>query len=760
MMGVGCGHHARHDVLPEQLAHGRGTILNVGAVVRSIQDAMRRDHGVDGDAQRLGQLCWMLFLRALGSSDELPVDLTWDALARHSREDANPLYFVNNKLIPGLASMERSSPARHVIASVFSGVTNYMEDPVAFSQVITQVDSLNVTDRDDRHAIGEAYETLLGKLQSAGNAGEFYTPRALTEAIVQVVNPRPGELILDPACGTGGFLVAAAQHLRARYPDSEVQPQLLHGVEKKSLPYTLAQTNMWFHDLPNSGIIRGNLLARPFAEVTPADQVGVILSNPPYGALEDAASALNAPEGFRSRETTDLFMALIMALLRPGGRAAVIVPDGFLFGTGIKEALRTRLVRDFNLHTILRLPQGVFSPYTGIRTNVLFFDLAPSQGVVWFYELGLPNGKAYTKTRPIHRSHLEDFVQWWSERSECDNAWPVQSSILSDNGFRLDLRRPSHRIADEKTVEAALKAHSQSKEAHQHAVSALVTHLQKRLDPDAPVHYRSLVGNLELALDASSRAQARMAILQCGLRGYLSSGNNDGGSILDDLGARGVAVASVKRTDRVAVAKSLLRYPSEVPDGWAVLPLASLGTIVGGGTPKTSQNDVFTAEGGYAWLTPGDLREHRGKYISHGSRNLTYLGLRSCGATLLPRGSVLFSSRAPIGYVAIAQQEISTNQGFKSIIPFISEMSEFLYYLLRGAAKEIDENSPGTTFREASGRALGATSVLVPPLAVQAEICKALDEVEELFECLVDRSSALEESAEEARSVLLSGFDV
>jgi type I restriction enzyme M protein len=721
---------------------------------------MRRDHGVDGDAQRLGQLCWMLFLRALGRSDELPKALSWDALVLHSQQDENPLEFVNEELIPRLASIKRSSAASAVIGSVFSGVTNYMEDPAAFRQVVALVDSLNVTDRQDRHAIGEAYETLLAKLQSAGNAGEFYTPRPLTDVIAEVVDPRPGDLILDPACGTGGFLVAAAHRLRARYPDRDIQPQLLRGVEKKALPYLLAQTNMWFHDLSDSGVVRGNLLARPFGQSPASDQVDIVLSNPPYGALEDASSALNAPDGIRSRETTDLFMALIMGRLRPGGQAAVIVPDGFLFGTGAKEMLRSRLVHEFNLHTILRLPTGVFSPYTGIRTNVLFFDRTPPQGFVWFYELGLPAGKAYTKTRPIRHSHLDDFVKWWGERSERGNAWAVQLTALAETGFRLDLRRPSHRTTDTKTVRTAIKAHGQGAAAYDRAIGALADHLRSRLVSDAPVESELLVDNLGLALAAPSRLQARTAIIQCGLRGFLSPSDKEDSSVLEDLVGRGLVVTPIKRSDSGAIARSLTHYPQKVPAGWAVLPLSCLGTIVGGGTPKTSLNNVFTSEGGHSWLTPADLRGHRGKYVSRGSRNLTDEGLRSCGATLLPRGTVLFSSRAPIGYAALAEQDIATNQGFKSIIPFLPEMSDFLYYLLRGAAKEIDDNAPGTTFREVSGRALAATLALVPPLVVQAEICKALDEIEELFESFLDTATALDVSADTARSVLLSGFDV
>ncbi|MBL9191934.1 MAG: SAM-dependent DNA methyltransferase [Opitutaceae bacterium] len=369
---------------------------NVSGAIKSIQDIMRKDVGVDGDAQRISQLVWMFFLKIYDDREAeielledhytspLPEKLRWrnwaaDPEGMTGNELAD---FVNDKLFPTLKEklvLEGPTGKRaQVIRNVFEDAYNYMKSGTLMRQVINKISEINFNNTEDRHTFGGIYEQILKDLQSAGNAGEFYTPRAVTQFIVNRVDPKLEELVLDPACGTGGFLACTIEHKRKHYvksaQDAEALIESIHGVEKKALPHMLCTTNMILHGIDTPTNIRhGNTLARPYKDYTDKDRVHVIITNPPFGGTEEDGIENNFPATFRTRETADLFMALIIKLLKNHGRAAVVLPDGFLFGEGMKTRLKQDLVEKCNLHTIVRLPNGVFAPYTGIKTNILFF---------------------------------------------------------------------------------------------------------------------------------------------------------------------------------------------------------------------------------------------------------------------------------------------------------------------------------------------------------------------------------------------------
>jgi type I restriction enzyme M protein len=448
---------------------------NVSNLIKTIQDIMRKDAGVDGDAQRLAQLGWMFFLKIFDDREtqlELFDDAYRSPLAKHLRwrtwaTDAEGitgdalLDFTNNTLLPKLKSLPGGGEIGTLIRAAFDGANNYMKNGTLMRQVINKINGIDFNSTDDRHLFGDIYEKLLKDLQSAGNAGEFYTPRAVTQFIVEQVNPRLDrrETVLDPACGTGGFLVCAIEHLRKQAKtaaDERALQTCFAGIEKKHLPHVLCMTNLLLHgiDVP-SNVRHDNTLARPLRDWGPKERVDVIVTNPPFGGMEEDGIEANYPAEFRTRETADLFLVLLMKILKPGGRAGLVLPDGTLFGEGVKTRIKETLLTECNLHTIVRLPNGVFNPYTGIRTNLLFFTKGTPTKEVWYYEHPYPPGaKSYNKGKPIRIEEFDPIKTWWGDESdgfksrvENEQAWRVSIDTIRAGGFNLDLKNP-HRPDD------------------------------------------------------------------------------------------------------------------------------------------------------------------------------------------------------------------------------------------------------------------------------------------------------------------------
>ena len=430
---------------------------------------MRNDAGINGDAQRIEQIAWMLFLKVYDAKEQdwewddenyvsiIPDECRWANWAVDDRSgkamtgDAL-LDFVNNTLFPTLKKLpvDASTPVKKaIVQTTFADANNYMKDGVLLRQVINVIDELDLSDYEESHAFGEIYESILKELQSAGSAGEFYTPRAVTDFMAQRIDPKIGEHMADFACGTGGFLTSWLKELKKKVnttEDESAYSQSIYGIEKKQIPYMLCITNMLLHDLDVPQVFHDNSLLRDVLDYTKDDQFDVVLMNPPYGGSEKAEVKNHFPADLASSETADLFMSVIMYRLKENGRAAVILPDGFLFGTdNAKINIKKKLLSEFNLHTIIRMPGSVFSPYTSITTNILFFDRTGPTTETWFYRLDMPEGyKHFSKTKPMKLEHFDPVVEWWNDRKPLnvdgfDKARCFSVEELSDElGYNLD----------------------------------------------------------------------------------------------------------------------------------------------------------------------------------------------------------------------------------------------------------------------------------------------------------------------------------
>lgn len=456
--------------------------MAVNNIVKRIQNIMRQDAGVNGDAQRIEQMTWMFFLKVYDTQEEtweykacregktyvsiIPEELRWRNWAVDEKEgkaltgDAL-LSLVNDKLFPTLKNIEvtRETPrSKAIVKDVFEDINQYMKNGTLLRQVINVINEIEFDDAQDRHLFGDIYEGILKDLQSAGNAGEFYTPRALTDFIVEMLHPRLGETFGDFTSGTGGFLTSALKYLEPQIKtaeDGKLYQNAVIGQEWKPLPYLLSITNLLLHDVEAPNIRHCDSLATKVTDFTGKDKVDVIGMNPPYGGSTEASVKSNFPMEMRSSETADLFMVLIMYRLKAGGRAGVIVPDGFLFGTdGAKLAIKTKMLKDFNLHTVIRLPGSIFSPYTSIATNILFFDNEKAEDApegystkgTWFYRLDMPEGyKHFSKTKSMKLEHCNPIKEWWNDRKEIivddgnekSRYFSVEELIANDCNFDL-----------------------------------------------------------------------------------------------------------------------------------------------------------------------------------------------------------------------------------------------------------------------------------------------------------------------------------
>lgn len=444
--------------------------MSIQTVIKGVQDIMRQDAGVDGDAQRISQMVWLIFLKVFDAKEEeweimdetykpvIPKDLRWRSWAANDEGITGDdlLNFINNTLFVTLKELvitEKTDPRTYIVKSVFEDSYNYMKSGTLLRQVINKLnEDIDFANQKERHLFNDLYEKILKDLQSAGNAGEFYTPRAVTQFIVDIVNPKLGEKVLDPACGTGGFLVCSLEHLKTQVKtleDRELLKNAIIGIEKKPMPHMLAMTNMILHDVDVPQIKHDNALARNLRDYTDKDRVDIVVTNPPFGGIEEDGILTYFPQQYRTKETADLFLIMVMYLLKEDGRAGIVLPDGFLFGEGVKTKIKEKLLEEFNLHTIVRLPNGVFSPYTGINTNLLFFEKGQPTKEIWYFEHPYPDGyKSYSKTKPIRIEEFDLEKAWWNNRVENELAWKVTIEEIKARNFNLDFKNPTKEALD------------------------------------------------------------------------------------------------------------------------------------------------------------------------------------------------------------------------------------------------------------------------------------------------------------------------
>lgn len=456
---------------------------NLSGFVKRIRDIMRNDAGINGDAQRIEQIAWLLFLKVYDAKEQdwefdddsytsiIPEECRWANWAVDDKSGSamtgdRLLGFVNNTLFPVLkgndikdsngnvlingVKVDASTPIKKaIVQTTFADANQYMKDGVLLRQVINVIDELDLSDYEESHAFGDIYESILKELQSAGSAGEFYTPRAVTDFMARMIQPKIGETMADFACGTGGFITSWLKELQKQVrstADAEKYGNSIYGIEKKQFPYMLCITNLLLHGLDIPRVYHDNSLLKDVLDYTTDDQFDVILMNPPYGGSEKADVKNHFPSDLASSETADLFMSVIMYRLKKNGRVAVILPDGFLFGTdNAKVNIKKKLLSEFNLHTIIRMPGSVFAPYTSITTNILFFDRTKPTEETWFYRMDMPEGyKHFSKTKPMELKHFNPVVEWWNNRQEIavdgfDKAKCYTAAQIADElGYNLD----------------------------------------------------------------------------------------------------------------------------------------------------------------------------------------------------------------------------------------------------------------------------------------------------------------------------------
>ncbi|WKZ14120.1 MAG: N-6 DNA methylase [Candidatus Jettenia caeni] len=482
------------------------TAQQLGSLIKSARDIMRKDKGLNGDLDRLPMLTWILFLKFLDDMEKMreteatlegkkfkpaiePPYRWRDWAAKEDGITGDELIaFINNEetsrpdgtIGPGLFTYLRDlhgangGDRRDVIATVFKGTINRMVNGYLLRDVMNKVNNIHFTASEEIHTLSHLYETMLKEMRdTAGDSGEFYTPRSVIRFMVEVTDPRLGDVVLDPACGTGGFLVETFEHLRKQCKRTEnvrkLQKESIFGADAKPLPYLLCQMNLLLHGLEYPQIDPGNSLRFPLREIGDKDRVDVILTNPPFGGEEERGILSNFPEDKQTAETALLFLQLIMRKLRrpiggkKGGRCGIVVPNGTLFGDGVCARIKKELLEEFNLHTIVRLPNGVFAPYTGIPTNLLFFERDGAAREIWYYEIPLPEGrKQYTKTQPMQFEEFKPVIEWWKDRRENEHAWKVSAGKIIENGYNLDVKNPNGKqdlehLPPEQLVESILK---------------------------------------------------------------------------------------------------------------------------------------------------------------------------------------------------------------------------------------------------------------------------------------------------------------
>jgi type I restriction enzyme M protein len=468
---------------------------NIGGVIKSIRDIFRKDPGLSGDAQRIEQLGWMIFLKLFDDKDKereildkkykspIPKDLQWRNWAENDEGITGDelIQFVNNKLFSQLKELPVTTDNRLgvIIRNIFDGTNNYMKSGTTFRQAINKLNEIDFNSSKEHHIFNAIYEDILQGLATKKDTGEFYTPRAVTQFIIDMVNPKLGEKITDPACGTAGFLVCAIEHLNKQVKnvaDRKTLQETITGTELKPLPFMLSVVNLITHDIEVPQIINTDALSRELTSFRASDKVDIIVANPPFGGVVGDGMETNFPLNYRTKESADLFLIMFIQLLKDGGRAGIVLPDGSLTGDGVKQRVRQKLLEDCNVHTIVRLPQSVFAPYATVNTNLIFFDKGKKTKDIWYYEHTLPEGaKAYSKTKPIKIEEFDRLNKWWNKREESEYSWKVSLDSIIKREYDLDIKNPNKIVVE---VNYDRNSIIEKLEANQSMISSILNELK------------------------------------------------------------------------------------------------------------------------------------------------------------------------------------------------------------------------------------------------------------------------------------------
>lgn len=753
--------------------------------IKRIRDIMRMDAGINGDAQRIEQMVWMLFLKVYDAKEDdwelnednyesiIPEDLRWRNWAKadsrgHAMTGDKLLNFVNNTLFPvlkgndvkegdtivyeGIKVAPDTPIKKAIVKSTFEDANNYMKDGVYLRQVIDVIDEIEFDDVKESHAFGFVYEEILRELQSAGSSGEFYTPRAVTEFMALMIKPQLGEKMADFACGTGGFITSWLGQLSKQVTDTAAQKQLddsIYGIEKKPFPYLLCVTNMLLHDIEVPNIYHMNSLKHNLLDYTDADKFDVILMNPPYGGHEDKSIQGFFPDDLASSETADLFMSVILYRLKKNGRAAVVVPDGFLFGLdNAKVNIKKKLIGEFNLHTVVRLPGSVFSPYTSITTNLLFFDNTKPTTETWFYRVDIPSDrKHFSKTKPMELKHFDDCIAWWNDRKEIRDGENFKAQkytadyLLNEQGCNIDLCGYPHEEEEILDPIDLIQRYQEERSSLNATVDRAVQQISTSLNqatvlPD--IDYASGALTRLAELDAHFADKMIKSVLEIAIKGKLVPQYPTEGTARDLLEKNLIDVEIDGRRVKQKVITEISEDEKtfDIPDSWEWIKLGNVCTIARGGSPRPIKEYITTAADGVNWIKIGDT-EKNGKYICATAEKIKPSGVSK--SRMVHSGDFLLTNSMSFGRPYILKVDGCIHDGWL-VISQSTEIfdQDYLYWLLSSnyAYMQFCGKVSGAVVKNLNSDKVANSVFPLPPLAEQKRIVVKLEEILPLCERL------------------------
>lgn len=765
--------------------------MAVNNIIKRIQNIMRSDAGINGDAQRIEQMTWMFFLKVYDTQEEtweykaykekkefqsiIPEPLRWRNWAIDEKDGKAMtgdvlLNFINNVLFPvikgqdaeyngetikGIVVSAETPRSKSIVQETFADLNQYMKDGTLLRQVVNIVNEIEFDDADDRHTFGDIYEGILKDLQSAGNAGEFYTPRALTDFIVKMLNPQLGETFGDFTSGTGGFLTSALNHMSQQVKSAADGEKLQHAVigqEWKPLPYLLSITNLLLHDIDAPNIRHCDSLGTNVSDFKDSDKVDVIGMNPPYGGSTGTSVQSNFPSAYRSSETADLFIALIMYRLKAGGRCGVIIPDGFLFGTeGAKLALKENLLRKFNLHTIIRLPGSIFSPYTSIATNILFFDNEKAEGAeegfrtkeTWFYRLDMPEGyKHFSKTKPMKVEHCQPIIDWWNDRKEIvseeigEKSRVFTAQELMDMGCNFDQCKFPKDEEEVLRPEELLNQYHKLKDALNEEIENVVLSIEailKGVDSNKTVLTIKNPCGVLSELISNIPDRMKKSVLQEGITGKLvpQDPTDEPASVLlnriREEKKRLVKEGKLKKKDLEEIPVEEDEVPFNIPETWGCL---HLGEITYNHGQKKPDSD-------FSYIDIGSIDNKKQK-LNEKENILSCNEAPSRARKIVKRGDIIYATVRPyLHNMCIIDRDFSkepiASTGFAVLSCIKGVYNKYLfYYLLSPIFDEYandGDNAKGMAYPAINDGKLYKGVVPLPPLAEQKRIVEKIEQL-------------------------------
>ena len=726
------------------------------ALIKSLENIMRIDDGVDGDSQYIGQITWMLFLKAFDAKEMewefkpdykgiIPVGYRWRDWADDKEGiTGDALIKFVGELFEKLKKLDTSDGdmRKFVVRSVFEDINNYMKSGIQLRKLINAInEKVDFNDAREKHTFNELYEGMLRDLQSAGQAGEYYTPRPVTNFIVEKVDPKLGEVVLDPACGTGGFLTSTIAHFGSIKSTEELATlqKSITGWEKKPLPYLLAMTNLILHDIEIPALRHQNSLSKPLSDYSSKDRVDVIVANPPFGGAEDKSVKNNFPTEFQTSETADLFMALIMHLLKDKGRCGIVLPDSFMFDDGVKATIKEKLLKEYGLHTIIRLPQ-VFKPYASVNTNLLFFQKGVSSDGVWFYRLDYPEGvKSFTKTKPIQDKHFDPVRKWWDDKRPLiidgkDKARFYTVDELAELNYNFDKCCPFPQKEEEILEPAELIARCQCEYTMLNNsftnVISWVSDTINGVKPSEVVLRKNIISKL-LKLNSEFPIQLRKSVLQYAIQGKLTNrerSDEPASELLKRIHAQKTRLTKEGKTKKEKILPAITddEKPFDIPSSWEWIRLGDIGIWGAGATPSKS-NAAFYTNGTIPWLVTGDLNDG---VITEIPGRITELALEKTSVKLNPANSVLIAMYgATIGKVGLLTFPATTNQACCACNPVEGIDLWYLMYFLMSQRSAFIKRGEGGAQPNISKEKIIITPMPLPPLAEQKRIVARVEEL-------------------------------